>query len=341
MFLPLKDYFKDSNYVICNLESVISNEMKYSNGAFSFCNPENLVVGLKKIGINTFSLANNHILDRKDEGVVSTINMLKKHNINYFGVSNDLNIDIDGNKITILGYTDSTNYHINKYKQSSYSKYKINILEKEPLKRTGKFKIYYKLSPDIRLKIKKILHKKINPIIDNQYFDINSINNIKNDIMKLKKNKRYVIIYPHIGGQFNIYPGNYTKNLVDELNNIGCDSIIITHPHIIQNVKNLKNCFSVGDLVTSPDAKFTIWEKLPNYSMVVNYYFDNNSLVKETVSFLISVKDKESYLKVYPFYDYYNSLKKEEKEKYEKEFNEILERVFDNESSIKEEYKVG
>ena len=341
MFLPLKEYFTDSNYVIGNLESVISNDLKYTDSTFSFCNPESLIVSLKNIGINAFSLANNHILDRDEVGITSTIDALKKHNIEYFGISNDLNIDLNGNKISILGYTDSTNYHINKNIQDSNTDNKINRLKKPHLKRTGPFKFYYKLSPDTRLKIKKLLHRNIKPIVDNEEFDKDSIIDIKNDILKLKKNERYVIIYPHIGGQFNITPGRYTDSVLNELNNSGCDSIIITHPHIIQDVKKYDNCFSIGDLVISPNTNFVIWNKLPNYSMVINYYFDNNKLVNLTLSFLICVKDKDNYLKVYPFYDFYNNLNDKEKDKYLKEFEEVYKRVFNTECSVKKEYKVG
>ena len=337
-FSPLKDYFKDSDYVVGNLETIISN-IDYTNSTFSFCNPEELIISLKKIGVNALSLANNHILDRKEEGIISTINILNKHDIKYFGISNHLNINIKGNKIVILGYTDSTNYHINKYKLNSNSKYKINILYKEKLNRKRK-SIYYKLSPDIRISIKHILHRSIKPIVDNRKYSDISIKKIENTISNLKKQNKYVIMYPHIGGQYNLFLGEYTKKFIETINKFGCDSIVITHPHIIQDVKNINNCFSIGDIVISPKSKFVIWNTLPEYSIVLNYYFENNNLIKITLSFLICIKDKKTYLKVYPFYDFYNELAKKDKEKYSKKFKVVFNRVFDCEFSIKDEYIV-
>ena len=340
MFSPLNNYFKDSDYVIGNLESVISHK-NYTNSTFSFCSPESLLLSLKKIGINAFSLSNNHILDRGEEGINSTIEIFNKNGIKYFGISNYLNIDLDDNKISILGYTDSTNYHINKINNNF--KHKVNVIEKEIIHRKGKylFKYYYKLSSETRIKIKKLLHRKIHPIVDNEVFDKKSINKIKKIVNQLKNNNRFVIMYPHIGGQYNIYPGKYTIDLVNEFNNIGCDSIIVTHPHIIQNVKNINNCFSIGDIAISPKSDYVLWDSLPQYSAILNYYFDNNRLKKMTLSFLISTKDKKSYMKVYPFYDYYNSLSDDKKIKYKKEFIEVFNRIFESECSIEKEYIIG
>ena len=330
MFSPLNNYFKDSDYVIGNLESVISHK-NYTNSTFSFCSPESLLLSLKKIGINAFSLSNNHILDRGEEGINSTIEIFNKNGIKYFGISNYLNIDLDDNKISILGYTDSTNYHINKYKVTN----EVNILKDVNIL-SGKKHI---LSSNTRIIIKNILHRKIRPIVDDKVNnDTYYLDRISNIVNKLKNQNRYIIMYPHIGGQYNIIPGRYTNSVVKYFNDIGCDSILITHPHIIQDTKSLENTLSIGGVIISPKSKFVLWDTLPQYSIVVNYYFDKNKLIKITISFLICVKDKKTYLKVYPFYNFYNSLNEKNKAKYKKEFEKILNRVFDGKLDIKDEY---
>ena len=47
MFNPLKEYLKDSDYVIANLETSISNK-KHTKNTFSFCNPPTLLDTLKE-----------------------------------------------------------------------------------------------------------------------------------------------------------------------------------------------------------------------------------------------------------------------------------------------------
>lgn len=49
------------------------------------------ILGIKKIGVNFFTLANNHILDQGEEGLRSTINILKKNNIEFAGAGENLN----------------------------------------------------------------------------------------------------------------------------------------------------------------------------------------------------------------------------------------------------------
>lgn len=344
MFEPLEKYFNDSVYVITNLETII-DKVNYTKNTFSFSNPPSLLLALKNIGVNVVSLANNHILDRTEEGIEKTIDYLEKLGIHYFGIetSNTLNINIDNMKIVVLGYTDSTNYHINKVNPKTLNKYKINLLKCETKRiRVPKNIIdllYHKLSPNIRINIKNLLGKKLKPIIDNGDIDKEYLDDLEKEVRKLKEKNDYLIMYAHMGGQFNIELGNYSKKMIDEFNRIGIDSTIITHPHVIQN-KYKNNTFSIGDVVISPRSKFVVWDTLPEYSIVVNYYFTSKGIKKITMSYLICVKDKKAYLKVYPFYKYYHALNKEEKKVIKKQFLNIYKRTFKNKLKIEKEYIV-
>ncbi len=349
MFSPLKKIFKDSDYVIANLESIISDN-NYTKGVFSFSNPKELLIALKKVGINAVSLANNHILDSGYEGLEQTISFLKKYDIDFFGISSldnkegVLNINLSDVKLSLLGYTDSTNYHINKCKLDTSTKYKINLIKKKNnmiYKRTFLSKLYHKLNPEIRIKIKNICRKKINPVLDDYILDDKCIIPIKKIVNNLKKQNRFILMYPHIGGQYNIDVGNYTNDVVKKLHDIGCDSVVVTHPHIIQNMKINNNCFnSIGDLIISPKSKYVLWETLPEYSLAINYYFEKNNLIKITLTLLICVKDDDSYLKVYPFYDFYNKLDYRKKQKYKKEYEEICNRLHLGEYKVEKEWLV-
>lgn len=48
------------------------------------------IAGIKKIGVDLFTLANNHIMDYGEKGLKSTIDTLDKNNISYLGVGNNL-----------------------------------------------------------------------------------------------------------------------------------------------------------------------------------------------------------------------------------------------------------
>ena len=247
MFLPLKDYFKDSSYVIGNLETVISNR-NYTDSVFSFCNPEELVKSLKDIGINALSLANNHVLDRGEDGIKSTIKYLKKYNIKYFGVNNkNLYIKLKNAKICVLSYTDSTNYHVNKCNNFNC----VNLLKPPnmsiPRKKKNFFsRMYHKLSPNIRININNLLKKKIKPIIDRcgKYDELDEyIKPLKRNIKEQKNNGYYTVMYSHMGGQFNVAVGEYSLKMANKFKEFGVDSLISTHPHIIQKMEKKDNCF--------------------------------------------------------------------------------------------------
>ena len=95
----LKKYLEKVSYkwenaiAIANLESpLIKNHYK----ALKKVNPlgvnEDIIEEISKINISAFSLANNHIYDFGRNGILNTINLLKKNKIGFFGAG--LNIDL-------------------------------------------------------------------------------------------------------------------------------------------------------------------------------------------------------------------------------------------------------
>ena len=52
--------------------------------------PTSCINGIKKLGVNLFTLANNHIMDQDVQGLKSTINVLKENKIDYVGAGGNL-----------------------------------------------------------------------------------------------------------------------------------------------------------------------------------------------------------------------------------------------------------
>lgn len=52
--------------------------------------PTSCINGIKKLGVDLLTLANNHIMDHSIEGLESTIKLLEKNEINYVGAGNNL-----------------------------------------------------------------------------------------------------------------------------------------------------------------------------------------------------------------------------------------------------------
>lgn len=82
----LKSFITKADYAICNLEGPIKSSGKpiQKAGPHLFQNPLSIKI-LKSYGFTHFVLANNHIYDFGEEGIIETINEIKSHNLDFIG----------------------------------------------------------------------------------------------------------------------------------------------------------------------------------------------------------------------------------------------------------------
>ncbi|SHI49794.1 CapA family protein [Pseudozobellia thermophila] len=99
--------FHHADYKIINLEHPISDAHNIADKSVLFTGSEVLET-LKRSGINAVCLANNHIHDKLDIGILETIENLRKHRISFFGAGRNLHeakkpLWVDNN-LCLLGY---------------------------------------------------------------------------------------------------------------------------------------------------------------------------------------------------------------------------------------------
>lgn len=126
----LKKILNTADYRVFNLETVLTDEVTpIEKWGPNLISPTNTINGLKAIGIDLVTLANNHSLDQGQEGLDSTLAMLKSVGIKFTGIVNsDRDIpdayitDINGIKIGVYGcvereftHADSKNRGANPY----------------------------------------------------------------------------------------------------------------------------------------------------------------------------------------------------------------------------------
>jgi len=103
-FLLVSDYLSGSDLVFANLESpVISDCPRFEHG-FTFCSEPKMLEGLAFSGINIVTLANNHILNFGQKGLMETQKNLDTFNISYTGVGNLVIKEVNGTKFGFLGF---------------------------------------------------------------------------------------------------------------------------------------------------------------------------------------------------------------------------------------------
>lgn len=105
----LINILKKSDFNIFNLELPLTDSNNCID-KFGIClkAPKNTINAYESLGINFLTLANNHIMDYGEEGLIDTIDVLNKANISYAGVGRNIHemksnyiFETNGNKIGI------------------------------------------------------------------------------------------------------------------------------------------------------------------------------------------------------------------------------------------------
>ncbi len=116
VFREVKKYFRQSDFVFGNLETVAAGESRgYSGYPFFNC-PDEYITAIYNAGFNLITTSNNHSLDQGEAGLLRTINVIKKNHLLYNGTFTSKEdrdsiriINIKGIKIAFLAYSYGTN----------------------------------------------------------------------------------------------------------------------------------------------------------------------------------------------------------------------------------------
>ncbi|WP_232700041.1 CapA family protein [Brevibacillus daliensis] len=115
-FSQVKPILMQADIVMGNLETTLSGSERTYSGYPEFNTPDSLVEALKDAGFTVVTTANNHSLDRRNQGVIRTREVLKQKNILSTGTftsqeERDTPLLLQQNDIVIafLSYTYGTN----------------------------------------------------------------------------------------------------------------------------------------------------------------------------------------------------------------------------------------
>ncbi len=307
MFKSIKPILKNSDIVIGNLETTFAGKKAvYTKEMYSFNTPDKAIESLKLIGLEYVSITNNHILDRGIDGRNRTIEILEKKGLNVLAKTREIDIiNIDNIKISILPYTSSTNYADNKVVVNSKKEKEIRLLAPFDYEvsffkpNTLKTKIYKILAKSIGhenlMKLLKLVGRKprhpyIDYLKDNYEKELKIyVENVKNNIKYAKDYSDLVIVLPHMGGQFNKVPGDFSEYYMKIFKEEGVDIIIASHPHIIQKFSNENGVpafYSIGNFSMAPNSTYIILDNHPEIGIIV--HIDIDSSLKNIKDILIT-----------------------------------------------------
>lgn len=134
VFTNVAKYISKADIAIGNLETTFAGEDRGYTGYPTFNSPAALGYALKNIGIDVLSTANNHSLDKRYQGVVSTLDTLDEIGIAHTGTARSqeeqdtiLVKDVNGIKIAFLAFT----YGTNGIPVEAGKEYCVNLIEEE------------------------------------------------------------------------------------------------------------------------------------------------------------------------------------------------------------------
>ena len=256
-FSSLKDLFGEHDYVACNMESPICDPPYM--GFPKFNTPVEFADSLIDIGANIFFLANNHINDRGEDGIESTISKL---------TSDYTKGGVDKSKLYTLGVFDNNigNKYIiiNDVAILNYT----NILNN---KNVGE-------------------NIKINMLDDDMMTITQDIADVKNDGAK------YVIVYIHWGKEYERFHSEQQRKLAEMLVNSGVNLIIGGHPHVVEDYEFINGVpvfYSLGNFISSQPEDFR------TESVGISLEFDGSYLMNiNCIPFKTEKDDKKYFTKV-------------------------------------------
>lgn len=232
VFQHVLPYFDEADLLIGNLETVFAGKNKgrskkcYGYSSFPYFNsPDCFAATLADAGFGWLATANNHTLDSYPEGVVKTLNLLDSLHIRHHGTARDSS---EHEELCIIERNGI------KVGLCSYT-YSLNGI---------------RLSPDQAYLVNEFRN-----------YDTAKVKKMYQTIRRLKQaNVDFTIAYIHCGTEYQRSPNLYQRQLADSLHKIGCDLILMSHPHILQRMAILTSkdslqkslvAYSLGNFLSS------------------------------------------------------------------------------------------
>ncbi len=253
-----REYISGADFAIGVFEGPTAGEeagystSNYEDGKTLALNyPDEFANSVKNAGFDLVTTANNHLLDKGEEGALRTLDVLDKAEIDHVGSyrsSAEKNavkiVEQGGMKFAVLAYT---------YGSNGYSEDQL-------------------LSDELSY-------------ITSITVDPNSSNservrqNIAEDFTRAKsENPDAIIVLSHMGTQFSDYPDDYQKYWYDYFIECGADVILNDHTHSVQPVEISEYNNKTVAIVNCPGNFANIYrENNGDASALTEIYFDRES----------------------------------------------------------------
>lgn len=352
-FQEMKKICKESDFIIANLESPCAgSESSYTQDVYLFNTPDSFVDAIKEMGVSLVLTANNHCYDRGEQGVERTRKILDERHIKHNGTYSEKEeykpeiVKLGECTFAVISCTDSTNPITNRYEPTIKT---VNLMKKQSsritnkkakvkhllIKLLGRHDNYFRLRKMIGL---PPMNSYADRLINVEEVDI-YLERICEQIRFVKEKVDFVFVCPHMGGQFNLIPGDFCEYAMKKFVDAGANAVIASHPHVIQKAELIKNIpcfFSIGNVSMSMSTSYILRENYPEYGMMVHFYIENKVIYKITYSIIKMIEDENGYLFVVPVCELWKQGDEKQKNGLLKEIEKIIRRIMQDDQIILE-----
>lgn len=344
-FADVKSIFKDSDYIVGNLETPICPSLPLTVHDIRFNSSVEYLKAVKNLNVGFVSLANNHVLDQGIAGLSETISCLERVDLDYSGAykciedSDKIFVkDVGGVRLAIVCFTFGTNSQVNGVFLENEELWRVDLLNKQK-------KMLLHWDPNPNAVCEEYISDEISIAAVTNSKNIYFQRKIKEKIENAKKCSDIVIVMPHMGGQYNPHPGNYARWMMNYIRECGADIIIGGHPHVPQKCilqDGVLECYSLGNFACTPNVGWCLPNSFAEYGVALHTYIDESSkkLVRVTFSIVKNIVDEFGYTTIVPIVNLYDGATVVEKERLQIDSDEIISRVRgfnDNENRIDSE----
>lgn len=278
MYENIKDYIQNADIRVINQETMLVKDPNKYSGYPTFGSPIAIGEAVLNSGFNVITCATNHSFDKREEGILDTIEFFKdKENVTLLGLheseedSNEINIETYNDiSFAMLNYT----YGLNGFQMPNGKEYLVDTFMNDSEK-------------EIML----------------------------NQIKEASTMADFTIVYMHWGVEYTIEETQNQRDLALEIANSGADIIIGTHPHVVEPLKEIVTkdgrivpvYYSLGNFVSNQDRLDTMIGGMAKVKFVKE---DELCFIESTelIPLVTNIQNGQHFFDVYMFDEYSEEL---------------------------------
>ena len=239
IFDHCRPLLESADFSTVTMETSLAGEEAGYSGYPMFKAPDALADALAADGFDMVNLASNHVYDGLDEGLARTMEVLSQKNLQYMGTRPDTDhkkynvVDVNGIKVGVLSYVYETtagsgSKSINGIALSDAAAPLINSFDPS--------------NPDV------------------------FYSEVEASLAAMKEEGvQYTIAYMHWGTEYQTQQSQEQTDMAQRLCDMGIDTLIGSHPHVIQPVDVLTSsdgehqmlcCYAIGNFLSNQRSEY-------------------------------------------------------------------------------------